>query len=56
MKMGIEMDMDIWWQMILFRYNQDSLEEVMSICKENKINFKLIKSSRFTKNDPLRPI
>ena len=56
MKMGIEMDMDIWWQMILFRYNQDSLEEVMSICKENKINFKLIKSSRFSKNDPLRPI
>ena len=56
MKMGVEMDMNIWWQMILFKYNQDSLEEVMSICEKNNINFKLIKSNRFTKNDPLRPI
>ena len=56
MKMGVEMDMNIWWQMILFKYNQDSLEEVMSICEKNNINFKLIKSNRFTKNDALRPI
>lgn len=56
MKMGADMGLEIWWQMIKFRYNQNNIDEVMQLCRDNSINFKLIKSSRFLKNDPLRPI
>jgi len=56
MKMGSDMGLEIQWQMIKFKYNQNNIDEVMQLCRDNSISFKLIRSSRFVSDDPLRPI
>lgn len=44
------------WQFIIFRYNEDKIDEAMNIAKEKGLNFALINSARWeSENDPLKP-
>lgn len=38
---------DVEWQYIVFKYNQDSIEEARNLAEENNIQFTLIESSRW---------
>ena len=39
------------WQYIIFKYNQDHIDEAMQIAKENDLNFLIINSSRWWNSD-----
>lgn len=44
------------WQYIVFKYNEDNVEEAMSMAKENNLKFNIINSIRFNKTeDWLKP-
>jgi len=44
------------WQYIVFRYNEDNVEEAKKIAEENEVSFNLVISSRWNNsNDPLIP-
>jgi len=45
----------VQWQFIVFEYNEHQIENAKEIAKENNIEFKLMISSRFAKDDPLKP-
>tara|TARA_Y100001978_G_scaffold202375_1_gene223312 strand:- start:1530 stop:2159 length:630 start_codon:yes stop_codon:yes gene_type:complete len=46
------------WQCIVFRYNEDSLDAIRNLAKENNLELIIMYSSRWLKkrDDPLRPI
>ena len=50
--MGIE----CVWQYIIFRYNENDIEEAAKMSKDINVRLMLQISNRFTENDPLRPI
>jgi len=43
------------WQHIIFKYNEDDIDQVKKLAKEYNITLELIKSSRWIKNDPYKP-
>jgi len=46
-----------WWQYIIFRYNENDIDEARKLAKKNGINFNLTYSSKwFSEDDLLRPI
>jgi MoaA/NifB/PqqE/SkfB family radical SAM enzyme len=51
-KMGIE----AVWSFIIMSYNENNINTAMAIAKENGIRFHLVKSSRWFKDDPLKPL
>ena len=54
---GREMDMRIVWQYIIFRYNQNSIDEAKALARHYGIIFELNYSSRWDgDNDPYKPI
>ena len=44
------------WSYIVFKYNENDIEEAKKLAKKYGISFYLNISSRFTKHDPLKPI
>lgn len=44
------------WQYIVFKYNENNIEEARQMAKDNNIIFEVQKSSRFLEEDPLKPI
>ena len=44
-----------WWQYIVFNYNEDDIDEAIQMSKDIGVKFRLIESSRFKDNDPMRP-
>lgn len=49
------MGLDTCWRMIVFKFNEDNIDKCQDIAKNIGVNFQVVKSSRFTKNDPLKP-
>ena len=43
------------WQYIVFRYNENHIEQVKKISKDIDVNLLLIQSSRWDKQDPYKP-
>ena len=44
-----------WGQYIVFNYNEDDIDEAIQMSKDIGVKFRLIESSRFKDNDPMRP-
>lgn len=56
MKMGVEMGVDVKWQYIVFKYNQESIDEASELANKHGIEFELNLSTRFDgPQDPYRP-
>ena len=47
MQLGASMGLNIEWQYIVFKYNENDIEEARSLADQHNINFILTKSSRF---------
>ena len=45
----------IYWQYIIFNYNEDNIEEAKEMAKRDGISLFIVQSSRWRKNDPLIP-
>ena len=43
------------WQILTFKYNEDSIEKCKQIARENDIAIMITQSSRWDKNDEYRP-
>lgn len=57
MKIGAEMGMKIIWQYIVFRYNENDVEQAIQLAKDNGIIFELNISSRWDgPDDPYKPL
>lgn len=46
---------NVVWQCIVFSYNENNIEEIKKIAKSNNITLMFFYSSRFSKNDALKP-
>jgi hypothetical protein len=46
---------NIIWQYIVFKYNEDHIEQAIEMAKANNIKMKLLISGRYNKSDPLKP-
>lgn len=46
---------NIWWQCIVFAYNENDIEEVKRMAADLGVKLLLTFSGRFSKNDPLEP-
>ena len=55
MKLGVKLGKKIVWQWIPFSFNEHQIEEAKQMAKDNGIIFLIVLSSRFGKNDPLKP-
>mgnify|MGYP001170291646 CR=1 FL=1 len=44
------------WQYIIFRYNENDIEEAKNMALDNGIIFELNRSSRWDKDDPYKPL
>lgn len=44
------------WQHIIFKYNENTMDECKRIASENDIELVFIKSNRWRKDDPLKPL
>ena len=55
MKKLAKINSNIKWQYIIFKYNENDIEEARKMAYENNIIFYPILSTRWEKNDPLRP-
>jgi len=55
MKLCAQMGLDTTWRYITFRYNEDHIDECKRIAKHYGVKFHLMESSRFVKDDPLKP-
>lgn len=55
MKLCSSMGLDTCWRMIVFKFNEDNIDKCQAIAKNIGVNFQVVKSSRFIKNDPLKP-
>ena len=45
----------IYWQYIIFNYNEDNIEKAKEMAKRDGISLFMVESSRWRKNDPLIP-
>jgi hypothetical protein len=48
--LGSKLNKKIIWQFIVFEFNEHQIETARSICKQNNILFKLVKTYRTSKN------
>lgn len=55
-KMCRKKGIDTKWQYIVFRYNENDIEEAKNMALDNGMEFELTSSSRWDENDPYRPI
>ena len=55
MKLCSSMNLNAVWRMIVFRFNEDHIEQCKLMAEDINVKFELVKSSRFFKNDPLKP-
>lgn len=55
MKLGKEFGIKVIWSCIIMSYNENDIDEIKKIANKNKITLELIKSSRWFKNDNLKP-
>jgi len=55
MKQGIQNGNIILWQYIIFKYNEDHIDQAIGLAKNNGIKLIITKSSRWKKNDPYKP-
>lgn len=56
MQLGVKLGKRIQWQFIPFKFNEHQVHIVEQLCKENGIEFYMLKSNRWKENDPLEPI
>jgi MoaA/NifB/PqqE/SkfB family radical SAM enzyme len=57
MKTGASMGMNVTWQYIVFRYNEEHIDQAIEMAKEFNITFELNISSRWSgPSDPLKPL
>lgn len=56
MTLASSMGIECVWQYIIFRYNENDIEEAAKMSKDINVRLMLQISNRFTENDPLRPI
>ncbi len=53
---GAKQGNNIFWQYIVFKYNENDIEEAKQMAKDNGIKFMILESSRWLgEDDPLRP-
>jgi len=45
----------IYWQYIIFNYNEDNIEKAKEMAKRDGISLFMVESSRWRKKDPLIP-
>lgn len=55
MKLCASMGLDTTWRMIVFKFNENNIDKCKKIAQDIKVNFELVQSSRFYKNDSLKP-
>tara|TARA_R100000315_G_C5225260_1_gene136431 strand:- start:168 stop:830 length:663 start_codon:yes stop_codon:yes gene_type:complete len=55
MQLAVLMGIKTYWQYIIFKYNQDHIEQSRILAKKYGIIFKEQHSSRWSKNDPYKP-
>jgi len=55
MKMCVQMGLHTTWRYIIFKYNEDHIDDCKRIAKHYGINFEQVESSRFLKDDPYKP-
>ncbi len=55
MKLCASMGLESTWRYIVFKYNENDMEDCKNIAKHYNIKFELVKSSRFIKNDSYKP-
>lgn len=56
MQLGSKLGMDVEWQYIAFRYNENDIEEAERMANDSGIKFTLMKSNRwFSSDDELMP-
>ena len=55
MKIAVSLGIKTYWQYIVFKYNQDHIEEARKMAKDNGMIFKEQHSSRWTDNDEYKP-
>lgn len=56
MKYLAKLSNSIHWQYIVFRYNENDMEEATQLAKDNNIKLNFVYSSRWNDNDELKPI
>ena len=56
MKLGKKLNNKIVWQYIVFRYNENDVEECRKMAKDNDIYFDLNLSGRWSPNDKYKPL
>lgn len=56
MKLGVSMGIDVEWQYIVFRYNENHIETAHAMAKEHGMRFEIKLSNRYPANQkPLNP-
>jgi len=55
MKLCAQMGLDTSWRMIIFKYNEDHVDDCRRIAESIGVNFQQIISSRFKQDDPYKP-
>ena len=57
MKIGAEMGINIVWQYIVFKYNENHIEKAMKMAKDIGVTFELNISARWDQPyDPYKPL
>lgn len=56
MRRGVEEGCDVTWQYIIFRYNENHIEEAETLAKSNGVKLNVVLSSRWKHGDPFKPI
>lgn len=56
MKLCREMGLDTVWSHIIFRFNENDLDECQKLADKYNIEINFIKSSRFLKEDDIKPL
>ena len=55
MKLAVSLGVKTYWQYIVFKYNQDHIEQAREMAKQYGMIFKEQHSSRWDVNDPYKP-
>jgi len=56
MALASSMGIECGWQYIVFRYNENDIEEATQMAKDINVRLQIQISNRFRDNDPLRPV
>ena len=55
MKLAVSLGVKTYWQYIVFKYNQDHIQQAREMAKQHDMIFKEQHSSRWDENDPYKP-